>query len=140
MDLDFYSEKIVSKIADWREQEKGRASEAGEMRADIGVFLEQTGINKRALSFVRSLDKMNEEKRDDVLRTLHPLLEIMDRAWNGNKTPDMFDQEPVDPATDEAPRKASYEQDFSVDDEPVDPEIAAEDEAFEAHLAEVAAQ
>ncbi len=139
MDLDVHYDKIVSSFSDWKSQERSRASEAGEMREEIGQFLELTGLNKKAVSFVRALDKLEADKRDDVLRSLTPLLEVMDRAWNGNRTPDMFEQPAVETASD-APRKPSYEQDFTVEDDPVDPEIAAEDEAFESHLAEVAAQ
>lgn len=129
MDLNVHYEKIVSNFAAWRDAERQRASDAGETRAEIGKLLELTGLNKKAVSFVRALDKMEEEKRDDVLRSLTSLLDLMDRAWNGNKTPDMFDddQPAVEPAS-EGPRKPSYQP---------DPDFAGEVDDFDRHLAEV---
>lgn len=131
MDLSFHYEKIVNKFAAWREQETDRASDAGAMREDIGRFLDLTGLNKKAVSFVRALDKMSEDKRDDVLRSLHPLLEQMDLHWRGNGTPDMLG-DAIDPEGDL--RAPSYQPD--IDGFP-DPDIAQEADDFDRHLAEV---
>lgn len=134
MELSVHYDKIVNSFAAWKSGERDRASDAGEMRAEIGQLLELTGLNKKAVSFVRALDKLEQDKRDAVLRSLHPLLDLMDRAWNGNRTPDMFDeQDPVEPATD-APRKPSYKADLDVGG---DPDIAAEADDFSKHLADV---
>lgn len=141
MDLGMWKDKIVNSIAAWRSADANRASEVGEQREEIAHLLELTNVNKKALSWIRALDKLEADKRDDVLRSFDALREhVMEPHWNGQRTPDFWEDAPVEPATEEAPRKASYEADFSVDDGPVDPEIAAEDDAFEKHLAEVAAQ
>lgn len=154
MELTVHYEKIVSNMARWKSGEKDRASDAGEMREEIGSLIELTGLNKKAFSFVRMLDKQEPEKREDILRSLTPLLDMMETHWNGNKTPDMFEagEEPVEPA---APGKPSYDPDADFDEIGVVPasdediayvaeadagEIAEEAVAFEDHLAEVAAQ
>lgn len=145
MELTVHYEKIVSNMARWKSGEKDRASEAGEMREEIGRLIELTGLNKKAFSFVRMLDKQEPEKREDILRSLTPLLDMMETHWNGNKTPDMFEagEEPVEPA---APGKPSYDPDADFDEigvvqasdtEEPDSEIAEEADAFEAQLAQV---
>lgn len=96
-DISIHQDKIISSIARWKSQEAARASDAGETRDEIGALLELTGLNKKALSFVRSIDKMEQHKRDDVLRSLMPLLDLLDKAWNGQKTPDMFDEDEIEP-------------------------------------------
>ena len=139
MDLSVFRDKIVSSIAGWRSSDANRASEVGEQREEIAHLLELTGVHKKALSWIRALDKMEADKRDDVLRSFDALREkVMGPYWDGQKTPDMFADDPVEPAS-EAPRKPTYEPDPDFDDVPMahDPEIAAEDEAFEKHLAEV---
>lgn len=91
MELSVHHDKIVNTIEALKSNERNRSSEAGEDREAIGHLLELTGLNKKAFSFVRSIDKLESDKRDDVLRSLHPLLDLMDKRWNGQNTPDMFD-------------------------------------------------
>lgn len=136
MDLSIHQDKILTTMADIKSNERSRASEAGDDREEIGNLLELTGLNKKALSFVRSIDKMEPDKREDVLRSLHPLLNMMDGHWNSQKTPDMFEtastqagESQVDPDDDET--------DDEVDGDETDPELAADDAEFESHLAEV---
>jgi len=133
MQIDVHYEKIVNNLARWKSGEKDRASDAGEMREEIGSMLELTGLNKKAFSFVRMLDKQEPDKREDILRSLTPLLAMMDTHWNGNKTPDMFEApEAVDPVEEgEALPKPSYEP---------DPDLQSDMDDFEANLAQVAAQ
>ena len=126
MDITTHYEKIVSNFARWKSAEAERASEVGEMREEIGSVIELTGLNKKAFAFVRMLDKQEQDKRDDILRSLMPLLAMMDTHWNGNRTPDMF-VEPVEPI--ETPRKPTAD---------LSPEIRAESDDFDRHLAEVA--
>lgn len=143
MDITVHYEKIVTNMARWKSGEKERASDAGDMRQEIGKLLDLTGLNKKAFAFVRMLDKQEPEKREDILRSLRPLLEMMDTHWNGNKTPDMFDADAVEPA---APGKPSYDPDADLSEigvgpqhepAPMDDEIADEADAFERQLAEV---
>ena len=139
MDLSAHSEKIINSLDRWKMDEASRASDAAETREEIGALIETTGVNKKALAFVRALHKMPQDKRDDVLRSLDPLMGVMQPVWDGQKTPDMF---PEDSAVELASPSYRADPDFSVptDDEPGDPEIAAEAEAFDEHLAQVAAQ
>ncbi len=117
MDLIVHKEKIVGSLAAWRSAEKSRAQAAGETRQEIGELLDLTGLNKKALSFVRSLDKMEEDKRNDVIRSLDPLLEMMAGVWDTG-TGDMFDDgDAVEAlADDDSGVTAEYESDGSTDE------------------------
>jgi hypothetical protein len=88
-------DKLATQLGRWRESEASRASDAGEMRQEIGVFIEDHGLNKKGLSWVRALDKMPKEKRDDVLATFDSLRETMQPGWDGQKVLD-FDA-PIEP-------------------------------------------
>lgn len=128
MELSAHHDKIINTFYRIGSREKERASDAGEDREEIGNLLELTGLNKKAVSFVRMLHKQEQDKRDDIIRSLRPLLELMEKHWDGQSTPDMFnateDDGPAEPGS-------TYEG--------KNPEIVAEDEAFEKHLAEVEA-
>lgn len=93
MELAVHQDKILSVMRRVKGREADRASEAGEDREEIGQLLELTGLSKKSLSIIRSLDKMTEEKRADCLRSLHAILEMMEPVWNGQSTPDMFPDE-----------------------------------------------
>ena len=139
-----HHDKIMSKFAKWKSQEATRASDVGEQREEIGALLELTGINKKAFAFVRSLDKLEADKRSDVLRSLTPMLDMFDRHWNGNATPDMLDKPLPKPTyaadldlSDDAPEP----EDDNVDDgfdEDGDPEIQEEADDFDDALARAA--
>lgn len=122
MELSVYQDKIVSSLNRWKSGEKQRASDAGEMREEIGQLIEFTGLSKKALAFVRMLDKQEPDKRADILRSLTPLLDMMEPVWDGQKTADMFNDDAVEPA--DAPDDA--------------PDLAAEADDFEKHLNEAA--
>lgn len=130
-DIAIHHDKIINTMARLKSREADRASDTGEDRETIGAMLDLTGINKKAFAFARALDKMEPDKREDVLRSLHPLLDMLDSHWNGNRTPDMFDGS-VDP--DDEP----LDDDPEDDEGEFDDEIADEANAFEAHLAQVA--
>lgn len=135
MEISVHHDKIINTMARLKAREADRASDTGEDRETIGAMLDLTGLNKVAFSFVRRLDKLEGDKRDDVLRSLHPLLDLMDGHWNGNRTLDMFDGAINPEGEDDTP--------FDPDDEPeedddLDDEIADEADEFEAHLAQVA--
>lgn len=138
MDIATHTDKIIGVMRRVGSNEAERASGAGEDREEIGSLLELTGLHKRAFAFVRMLDKQEPDKRDDILRSLHPLLNMMDGHWNGQRTIDMFDDSSV-PAG-EAQTEADPdddETDDEVEDDETDPELAADDAEFEAHLAKV---
>ena len=134
MELAVHHDKIIGTMGRLKAREAERASDTGEDRETIGAMLDLTGLNKTAFSFVRRLDKLADDKREDVLRSLHPLLNLMQPHWDGQSTADMFGdavEHDEDPAPDE---------DFSAPDAmPADPddEIAQEADEFERHLAQV---
>lgn len=88
MDLKTHERKIFALCDKIGSREQERASDVGEDRAEIGAVIELTGIHKKAFAFVRSLDKMEPEKRNDVLRSLNPLLKLFEGRWNVQ--PDML--------------------------------------------------
>ena len=100
-----HTDKLHRKLNEWKGQDQSRASEVGEQRADIKEFLELTGWNKTALSFVRKLDKLDEDKRDDILRSLHDLLDEMRPVWDANGTDDMFGHNSNGAEDEPAPEK-----------------------------------
>lgn len=131
MEIAVHQNKIINTFDRIGSREKERASDAGEDREEIGSLLELTGLNKKALSFCRMLHKQEADKRDDIIRSLKPLLDLMEKHWQGQSTPDMF-TDAVEP--DEAPafdRSPEYEGD--------DEELADETDGFLNHLAEVEA-
>lgn len=98
-------DQLLRNLDKWKSEEGDRASDAGEMRQQIGQFIEDTGLNKKALSMVRALDKMKPNKREDTLRSLDMLLDDMKPHWSGQSTADMFDNSPdgaVEPYEPEA--------------------------------------
>lgn len=138
MDIATHTDKIIGVMRRVGSNEAERASGAGEDREEIGSLLELTGLHKRAFAFVRMLDKQEPDKRDDILRSLHPLLEMMDGHWNGQRTPDMFETASTQAGeAQNEPDPDDEETDEEVEDDETDPELAADDAEFEAHLAEV---
>lgn len=104
MDLNVHHDKIIGSMGRWKRDEAARASDAGETREEIGSLLELTGLNKKAFSWARALDKLESDKRNDVLRSFDALRELLDKHWNGQSTPDMFDDaddEPAAPVTED---------------------------------------
>lgn len=140
MELTVHRDKIINSFARWKQGEADRASDAGEMREEIGKVIDLTGLNKKAFSFVRMLDKQAPDKRADILRSLEPLLKLMQPHWDGSNTPDMFtdNDDAVDPVEDEAPRSASYQPDEELFPAAGDAEIAEEADEFEKALSEAA--
>lgn len=141
MELSAHQDKILNAIERYKAQEAERASDAGEMREDIGNLIEFTGLNKKAFSFVRSVDKLPEDKRNDVLRSLHPLLDMMDKHWNGQSTPDMLDraaapEKPAAPATEADVQQFApdAEEGGGPEIEPFDPDLEADDADFKKQL------
>lgn len=136
MELSTYFDKITGLMGRVKGREANRASEAGEDREEIGSMLELTGLNRRAFSFVRSLDKMQPEKRDDVLRSFDSLRDMLDPHWDGQSTPDMLDgKAPVEEAPAEEEVKADAPEETPEPEATPDPETeefnAAVDETMD---------
>ena len=79
------------KLNQWRSDDASRAFEAGERREDMKSFLELTGWNRTALSMIARLNKLDEDKRQDVLRSFDEMRSEMQPVWDAGNTPDMFD-------------------------------------------------
>jgi len=123
MDLQTHFDKIVSTMARIKSNEATRASDAGEDRQEIGSLLELTGVHKKAFSWIRSLDKLEADKREDVLRSFDALRDMLEPHWRGqSSTPDMFDDDAVEPSNDD---------DFEPQHEHSDPELAEDADEFD---------
>jgi hypothetical protein len=151
MDLKIYHDRIINTVNRIISNERDRSSDAGEDRESIGSLIEQIGVNKKAMSMVKALHKMEPDKREDTLRSFDALRIEFEKNWGGQKTADMFDEteaeEPLEPVEAEILSRPTYGDDGHLDDDEhgyrqglKDDDLADETVAFEDHLAEVAAQ
>lgn len=133
---------LIGRIGKWNSEDRGRTSTAAETRGEIGQFTEQTGINAKALSWLRSIMKVavrdgGQAKAMDIIRSLEKALPMIKAEVAGQaELPGLED--PVEPAE---PGKPSYEAEADFDNLGVvhaDEEIAGEADDFEAALAQVA--
>lgn len=106
MDLQVHFDKITGLMGRLKSREASRASDAGSDREEIGSMLELTGVNKKAFSWSRALDKMEPEKRDDVLRSFDALRDMLEPHWDGQTTPDMLDGSAPEEEPEEEPEAA----------------------------------
>lgn len=138
-------DRLISFAAARNEEDAERASSAGESRQLIGKFLEDTGMNGKALSWLRIILKQKKtDKAMDIIRSLEHGLPMVKQHLGGQQSEmdlvsgkseeDLEPGEPefVDP--DAALPAPSYKPTFTPG---VDPELDAETVAFEDHLAEV---
>lgn len=140
MELTTHFDKITGLMGRLKSREASRASDAGSDREEIGSMLELTGLNKKAFSWTRMLDKMEPEKREDVLRSFDALRDMLDPHWDGQSTPDMLDgsapeEEPEDEDPEEEPEAAEADDpDLDTVQADADPETeefnAAADQAM----------
>ncbi len=137
-------DKLIGKIDKWNDEDRARASTAAETRGEIGDFTERTGMNPKALSMLRTIKKAamkdgGQAKAMDIIRSLEAGLPMVKADVAGQQSEMDLDAAPMTEAIepDEAPvlTRPTYEADGSVD-----PDIAAESDDFDAHLAQVAAQ
>ncbi len=141
MDLKVYHDKIINTVNRIISNERDRSSDAGADRESIGDLIEQIGVNKKAMSMIKALHKMEPERREDTLRSFDALRIEFEKNWGGQKTADMFDPQEDDGAAIEPEQAPVFSRPTYGDDGHLaDPEIADETVAFEDHLAEVAAQ
>lgn len=140
-------DRLISFAAARNEEDAERASSAGESRQLIGEFLEDTGMNGKALSWLRVILKQRKtDKAMDIIRSLEHGLPMVKQHLGGQQSEmdlasgktegDLEPGEPefVDPDA-ELP-KPSYQPTFTPG---ADAELDAESLAFEDHLAEVQA-
>lgn len=90
----------------------GMKAEMDEARGELGAAVkdaeETHGINRKAFKLVLSLKRMEQDKRDDFLRSLDDYREKLDL----NPQPDLF----ADGEGDEAQRRAAQAEKASADD------------------------
>jgi hypothetical protein len=135
VNLTTHHDKILNTVNSIISNERDRALEAGEDRERIGALIELCGLNKKSVAFAKALHKMEPAKREDVLRSFDALRVEFEKNWGGQKTVDMFENS-VEPA-DDLPGP-SYQADDDFPDEPGDPELAADADDFDKHLADAA--
>lgn len=147
MSLQPYHDRIINTVNSILSNERDRASEAGEDRERIGALIEQTGVHKKSMAFVKMLHKQEPDKRDDILRSFDALRAEFEKNWGGQKTADMFAGADDDTVPfDDAPKgnAPSYVADLDIsdddpeDDDEGDPDIQDEADDFEAALADAA--
>ncbi|GIT90130.1 hypothetical protein JANAI62_03870 [Jannaschia pagri] len=101
-DLNVDHDNLVSHMDAWARGESKSASEAAERRGEIRQFLDDNpGLHKKALSDIRRIDKMDDEKRADYLRSFDHLRDLLQGQWEGQSTPDMFEDGPKATEADE---------------------------------------
>ena len=127
-----------------RNREDGeRASSAGESRAAIKEFLDETNMNPKAFSWCRVILKQKDQaKAMDMIRSLEVGLAMVKAHVAGQQgdlfpeddDPDFDEVEPHTPVPDAVPdelRKPTYDADDT---------FADDQDAFDRQLAEVAAE
>lgn len=113
-------DKLIAEASDRNEEDRLRASSAGESRSKIKAFLDETGMNGKALSWLRMILKTSDKddgqaKAMDVIMSLEKGLPMIKSHIGGQGTAEM----------ELEPAPASYAADFDVTDDPA-PVIAAE--------------
>lgn len=130
-------------------EDRKRAESAGESRQKIGEFLDETGMNGKALSWSRQILKISDKGDDgqskamDVILSLEKALPMVKAHVSGQQPALNFDDHLAAGAVEHAEElpKPSHDSTWSPDDEDAaDPEITGEADDFEAHLAEVSGE
>jgi hypothetical protein len=138
-------DELIGKVDKWNGEDRARASTAAETRGEIGAFTERTGMNPKALSMVRTIKKAamkdgGQAKAMDIIRSLEMALPMVKADISGQQSEmdlgGAVTEDPLEPVEAEVLKRPSYGDDGHLGD----PEIAAEADDFDAHLAEVAAQ
>lgn len=86
---------LISNMAARNAEDAERASSAGESRSAIGVFLETTGMNSKAYSWMRQiLKKKKQADQMDIIMSLEVALPMVKAHVAGQGEADMFDEAP----------------------------------------------
>lgn len=139
----FDTNELLSFIGARNLEDSERASDAATSRQQIGEFLEKTGINKKAMSWIRSLFKQKKQTdQADIIRSLKVLVPIAEQELLGNQ-PDFLEgltsTEPEASAVEVAEElpATSYDPDSELFPDG-DAEIQTEADDFDEQLAGVA--
>lgn len=98
---------LLGEIEARNREDADRASSAGESRQKIGEFLDETGLNSQAYSWMRSIVKKlgkndGQNKAMDIIRSIEVALPMVKSHVQGQTTEEMdFDRH--DPETIEEP-------------------------------------
>lgn len=139
-------DELIGFSAARNDEDRKRASSAGESRAKIKEWLEETGMNGKALSWLRQILKTADKddgqaKAMDVIMSLKKGLPMVEAhvAGQGTGSLDLDGEEPAapehhDPDFDDEieATMASEDPDYDGDD----PEMAAESDEFMAEVDE----
>jgi hypothetical protein len=130
-------DKTIGEMEARNREDGERASSAGESRAAIKAFLDQSNMNPKAFSWLRMILKQNDKdqaKAMDIIRSLEVGL-VMVKAHVSGQQGDLFPEdddmtEPLDPVSDVVPddlRAPSYGPDaaFADDQDDFDRQLAA---------------
>lgn len=122
------------------DEDRRRASSAGESRAKIKEFLDETGFNGKALGWLRSILKLNDRddgqaKAMDVIMSMEKGLPMIKAhvAGQGQGAMD-FDEEPAAEPVDDSLPKPSYQPTFAPGR---DAELDQDSDDFDRQLAAV---
>ena len=139
-ELDFDADKFIDFALERNSEDRGRAEDAGASRQKIGQFIDQTGINGKALSWGRQILKVNdkkngEQKAIDIILSLEEVLPAVKNHVLGQGTGQLGLGDPADYEAegDEPPADDPDDDLVPVGDEDIDDEA----QAFEANLADL---
>lgn len=87
-DVDF---DVLSKfLKDVADKAKAVSSKNGELRSFIKSYLDNTGLHPQAVAMIRTIENMDQTKRNDFLRSFEPMMELMVmKVWRDAQT-DIF--------------------------------------------------
>ena len=95
-------DSLINQISARNSEDGERASSAGESRAEMKAFLEDTGIHNKAFSHIRAGMKIKKEsQRLDWLRSMEVMLPMVAAEIRGQSTPDMFEAPAAEPVPDD---------------------------------------
>lgn len=126
-------DELIGFIDDRNREDRQRSSSAGETRQKIGEYLEETGMNGKALGFCRQILKINDKddgqhKAMDVIMSLNKALPMIEAHVRGQGTTEMeFDTDPIETESEDefvndahARGKAAYHANITIDGNPFD--------------------
>ena len=129
-EIDVKLDNLVDKLEAWKRSDSNAGTINAETRQDKGQFQNDYGVHKTSLSWIAKLDKLDDDKRDDILSSFDHLRGIIEPKWIGQSTPDMFDDGET-PSEAEAGEEVEFDDDDEAD-MPV--ETDEEIEAFDAEV------
>lgn len=119
---------LIDQLSARIKEEHARSSDASESAAKVALFIEQTGLSSKAVTWakaiLKTLDKKDgETKAMDTIRSLEAVLPMLKNHVEGQGTQDMLDgAAPADPSEDDP--QSIDPNEYDSDDEDEDAETA----------------